>query len=466
MELTTTIRSELEQFIKNNNLTITQFAERSDMNCGTISNIIRGQRPIAMQQLDKITVGMGLPPGSFYENYAKECFVHDTPNWRRLRPFIHKCAELNLLLPLELAINGVMDNLTYIPLLFDTAEQLFNEGKKEAAAIIYSCVAESEKYQHSERLALCQYRLFTIKIGDDQDNNLRIAFQFEPFVERLDEIDQIDALKDLANLYSSLRKWNKVEQLAIELNRKAMIQYNLKHQQCRKDRIFKEPSKPLYGCILYSQLLQAGVSEQRGDYVKALYHTSLYADTSWIIEKDIEAERTKEQFATWATANTYLYQLMTGNVDVLDKYLAFNTNHEQELFTALFMTVRAANQYNFNIDEILQQYEDYIFQSIHFSRNTGTYTSQIIDDRFAHFLADLSIYYLNKSMIDNGLKNLINSLAYAIKLYNEPCIIRCMTLFEKYRSIASDNLINEYQKLISEVQKLNEEKTCLINVRP
>lgn len=53
----------------------------------------------------------------------------------------------------------------------------------------------------------------------DQDLNLRAAVQFEGFVNRLDEVDQLDALKALANTYSALRYWDKVMLIAIEIEK-------------------------------------------------------------------------------------------------------------------------------------------------------------------------------------------------------------------------------------------------------
>jgi hypothetical protein len=53
-----------------------------------------------------------------------------------------------------------MDNLMYSTYLFNVAEDFFKDGKHAAATILYESVAVSEKSQHSERLAFCQYRLF------------------------------------------------------------------------------------------------------------------------------------------------------------------------------------------------------------------------------------------------------------------------------------------------------------------
>ncbi len=65
--------------------------------------------------------------------------------------------------------------MAYVPMLFETAAEFFREGKREAAALLYDCVAECERYQHSECLAFSRYRLFTIGLGDDQEENMRAA---------------------------------------------------------------------------------------------------------------------------------------------------------------------------------------------------------------------------------------------------------------------------------------------------
>jgi hypothetical protein len=106
----------------------------------------------------------------------------------------------------------------------------------------------SERKQHSVRLALCQYRLFSIRIGEDQAQNLQTAAKFEPFVDRLDEIDQLDALKDLANVYRSLSMWDKVYQFSCQMYKLGQVQYGLVHNSKREIK----PEKNLAGLFLYT----------------------------------------------------------------------------------------------------------------------------------------------------------------------------------------------------------------------
>ncbi|MGP0576355.1 hypothetical protein ACTP13_04975 [Paenibacillus peoriae] len=97
MEPTTTIRAELENFMKQNELNITQFGLVADINPGTVSGIVTGNRTLSVQQLDRITATSGHPNGYFYKNYIEEFLSATTPNIRRVRPLFYHCAELNML---------------------------------------------------------------------------------------------------------------------------------------------------------------------------------------------------------------------------------------------------------------------------------------------------------------------------------------------------------------------------------
>jgi hypothetical protein len=168
---------------------------------------------MSINQLDLMTEGMGLPEGYFYDLFIENYIIDTPPNMRRIEPFLFRCAELDKLDSIRRVVGAIMDNLLYSPKLFEIAEELLAQGRHKVALLLYEGVAEAERYQHSERLAVCQYRIFKIQIGNDQEKNFQSALQFEPFVKRLDAIDQLDALIDLANVYRSLRKWERAKEL-------------------------------------------------------------------------------------------------------------------------------------------------------------------------------------------------------------------------------------------------------------
>ncbi|MGG6310471.1 transcriptional regulator [Paenibacillus macerans] len=447
-----TIRAQLEDFLIQNHLTLSQFAEISQINAGTLSGIINGHRPIAMHQLDRITSGMGLVEGFFYEKYIDECFFQATPDWRRLGPFLHRCAELNKLDCIKQAVRLLMDNLAYIPLLFNLAEQLFHEGSLQSAAVLYECIAESEPKQHSERLALCHYRLFTLGLSKDQNRNLLLASQFEYFADRLDEPYQLDALNDLINVFLSLRRWDKVKVLAEKLKIKATIHYELNGRKKSA-----ETQKQIVFYIMYAYLELGDAHFNLEDYENALYHVSFYSDCSWVKKPNEEELATILQFQEWAEGNRYLYQLMSGNMEILPEYMKYISTRENEVFPALCEIVVAANKFDMNIDFVLEQYEPYLKYQEQNSR-IGKISELYTDDRYLRLLTGLGVYFLKKKDFERGLEWVLDGFAFAIEICSGHGMLKSVGLFEQYRDFVTEAANRRYKILIGEVQKLNEEK--------
>ncbi|TDL63266.1 helix-turn-helix transcriptional regulator [Paenibacillus amylolyticus] len=451
MEPTTTIRSYIEDYIRKQGYTLQYFADISGVNAGTLSAIIKGTRPIAMAQLDLITQGMKLEEGYFYEIYGAECFVESAPHWRRLEPFLQRCAELDKLECIHKVIQEVTDDRSYISELFEMAEGMLERGQTKAARMLYECVAECEKYQHSERLALCQYRIFTLSLGQNQHDNLRAAVHFEPYINRLDEERQLDAIKDLANTYASLRYWDKSFSLADDLGRKAeIIQSYTKKKVNKEDRV---TAYPLFVYQAYSNLLKANACERMGKYEDALRYTTQYKSIVNIIDPDDEEFLFINKFKGWGEINTYLYYLFMGDDSMLSTYVQYIENNQSELLPALVNIMEAANKNNMNVDDILHKFEPQISSEENLIHG---YSRQIKQDLFTTLLLEVSIYYLTRGRYEKGLKRLMECFSSAVRTNNQMDTIHCMTLFEEYRNFASKEIHNKYKLLVAEVRSYYE----------
>jgi len=459
------IRKELLAYMNKNQIIYSHFAEIAGINAGTLSRLLKGKHPISMAQLVTITAGMGLPEDYFFEDYIEECFSFSV-SMRRVRPFLLRCAELERLDCVQKIVNHVLEDLSYVPVLFEMAEELYLINRRLAARILYKGVSEAERYQHSERLALCKYRLFLIDLKEQEnlEENLRAATQFELYVNRLDEADQLDALKQLMHVFGMVHKWSKVDALAEEMYRIASLQYDL---ACRRaERTVagqKSPERPLYYYMLYAYLARATASEECGDYKRALSFVELYAGGStWVKEKDKESEQIITQFSEWAVANTYLYRLMSGEVDVIEEYADYIASQENEIFVAVRNIVRAANLYGVNVDRILERFKAYIpYQSdkVEF----GEYKPAILKESYAQFLSDLAIYRFNQSKNTAIALNLVlKGLESSITINSSQNIITCMTLFEEYRDFADLEMQGKFKKLSSEVHHLNAKKNVVL----
>ncbi|MEK4064009.1 helix-turn-helix transcriptional regulator [Paenibacillus sp. FSL H3-0321] len=459
MIATTTIRSELDNLMKQKGWNMSNLGRTIGINVGSISSILKGNKVMSVDQVDRVTAVLSLPAGYFYENYIQESMIEATPNWRRIGPFLYRCAELNKLDCVLKTVTILLEELTYAPLLFDVANDFFKRNWNDSAAILYDNVARCEIRQHSERLAFCQYRLFTLSIGDDQIQNFKAACQFEPFVERLDEKDQLDALKDLANIYRSLRRWDKVEELAQEMGRKARIQYFSKHRKEERMQEDLATSLPLFVYIAYSNLLLASVWDARGDFQQALECTYAYADLSWVKETDPETLHWIELFQHWAQANSYVNKLMAGDQSVLPDYVAL-IEGKKEIFAELLNIMEAANCYDINVDYILEKFESQIL-FYEYDLNSDLYTQQVIPEQIARLYYQMSKYYFNKGMYSQGFDYLFESLEKYTTKNNNNAIINCVGLFESFKEYALPETLTQYQKFIQRVWEKNEKEADL-----
>ncbi|KOR87831.1 DNA-binding protein [Paenibacillus solani] len=437
-----------EQLVRSYCVTWRRLSISSGINSGTLSRFITGNQPLSVSSLDLITKAMNLEEGLFYPLYINE---ESTPNWRRLGPFIRRCAELGKLHCIDEAVGLIVDNPTYSSLLFDSAEALFHKGNREAALIIYKKIAESEKHQHSERLALCQYRIFTCSLNSDQEHNLNCTIQFETYVKRLPEGVQLDAIEDLTNTLVSLRKWNRAKYYAEEMGRISRMLYAQKHNKKKPHRKPIEPSSALFGYILYSDLLLSSIAAENGDYDQALYYLSCYEDQSWIVESDESSEHIKEKFRVWARCNRYLYELMKGNIDVLESYIEYISSRENEILRALFYIIQAANMYHFEIDEYLERFE-FMIKDYFKRESVGTYKEKVLDDGFAKFLTDVGMYYIRKGNIQKGAKYILDSLEFSYTINFEINIVRCCTTMEHIQSMLSHDDLQRYAAIQNQLK--------------
>lgn len=454
MEPTTTIRSFIEDHIRKQGYTLQYFADLSGVNAGTLSAIIKGTRPIAMAQLDLITQGMNLEPGHFYELYGAECFVESSPHWRRLEPFLQRCAELDKLDCIHRVIQQVTDDRSYISELFEMAEGMFEREQNQAALMLYECVAECEKYQHSERLALCHYRIFTLSLSQDQNQNLRAAVLFEPYINRLDEERQLDAIKDLANTYLALRYYDKLFALADELEQKSKVMQVYTTKKNNHDK--RITAYPLFVYGVYANLLKASACEGQEKYKEALYYTEVYTDLIKNHESTEEDWIYIDKFKFWTEANTYVYQLLMGDLTVLPTYINYIEKNESEVLPAIINILEVANQLDEDIDEVLHRFGDRINSEI--NRLQG-YTKQVESDLYITFLLKRSIYHFNRGQDSEGMKQLLACLREAVKSNKQQDIIHCVALYERYRmNISTPDYANQYKLIMMEVENYYDKK--------
>ncbi|MDP4098043.1 DNA-binding protein [Paenibacillus sp. P96] len=452
MEHNTTIRTQLEEHIRRERQTLQSFADASGVNRGTLSGIINGNPPrlISPGQLDLITAGMGLPEGALYEMYADECFRETAAHWRRLRPFLLRCAQLKKLICINKVLDRLADNLSHIPDIFDTAEIMYEENWHEAALLLYERVIESEKYSHSERLAISHLRLFQIHEKDER-RNLEAALRFHSYRWRLPEALSLDGLHMLAEFFAVKKQWDKVEFYADELR-------ELTDGLCRtRQRDWDTDSYTLRRPLVFyygkSRLLKASAYEFTGKYEESKRFIAEYAELGWFRDLDETGQHYVELFRLFAKANTMCVDVKMGSKRAVAPYVELLLEQPEEILEGVNTLLESANKYGYFIDAELGLFADQL--NYYSTTDPGQWENQYKEefnvDRLATYYRHLAVYYFRKERFEEGIKKILDSFHLSVQMSQQDNIIKCMTLFEQYRNYATVRLQYLYAYICGKV---------------
>ncbi|AUO06949.1 DNA-binding protein [Paenibacillus sp. lzh-N1] len=441
MEHTPTIRSTIETELKQRGYTFSSFSKISGINRGTFSTMLNSNppKPISVRQMDLITKALGYPEGWLYELYIDECFHEGKGHWKRIKPFLLRCVELGRKECIQRVLSRLTEDLSYVSTVFEFAEELHEGGKENEAVPFYECVIENERYHHSERLAISQYRLFRIQLGTNAEENLKLTTLFSPFLDRLPEAYQLDALLQMANIYSSLHKWNQTifcSQKLLELT-KRIYEYRVAQDNINHEDI--EPYSSERSLVVYygqALLMQAFSLQKQELYQEAKKIVLRYADLSWFKGLDEVGQREVEKLKMYATANGYVLDLLMGDKSNLEKYILLLEENEKEILPGILTLLEVANKQSFNIDNILKRFSGYIQK---FSENEDA----LYMDDYCNFNLQLAIYQFNFNDYTAGINTILKNIKLATVVNNSSVFAQSIILFEKYKNFATECQYNE-----------------------
>ncbi|WP_090738017.1 helix-turn-helix transcriptional regulator [Paenibacillus sp. Mc5Re-14] len=441
MEHAPTIRSTIETELKQRGYTFSSFSKISGINRGTFSTMLNSNppKPISVRQMDLITKALGYPEGWLYELYIDECFHEGKGHWKRIKPFLLRCVELGRKECIQRVLSRLTEDLSYVSTVFEFAEELHEGGRENEAVPFYECVIENERYYHSERLAISQYRLFRIQLGTNAEENLKLTILFSPFLDRLPEAYQLDALLQMANIYSSLHKWSQTifcSQKLLELT-KRIYEYRVAQDNINHEDI--EPYSSERSLVVYygqALLMQAYSLQKQELYQEAKKIVLRYADLSWFKGLDEVGQREVEKLKMYATANGYVLDLLIGDKSNLEKYILLLEENEKEILPGILTLLEVANKQSFNIDNILKRFSGYIQK---FSENEDA----LYMDDYCNFNLQLAIYQFNFNDYTAGINTILKNIKLATVVNNSSVFAQSIILFEKYKNFATECQYNE-----------------------
>ncbi|MEC0092726.1 DNA-binding protein [Paenibacillus macquariensis] len=464
MKQNTTIRSQIEEYIRQSGMDLHSFSNSIGMDPPMLSTLLHSNPlDMSIEQLDLITAGMELSEGKLFELYIVECLGTTTPDWERIRPFLFRCAELNRHECIRTVITYLVEPTNQSVSIFETAEFLLEQGWKEAAAIMYESVIETEESSHSERLAISYYRLFQI-YRTDGHKSFMIAMQFIPYRHRLPDAYALDGLLMLTQLFAVKQKWDEVENYSDELSQLAETIY-LKQQQWEDPEF--NPARPLVYYYGQGYLFKAGSYEHRGMFAESKKWIAKYADMSWLEGLDETGLKEVQQFNMFANANLLSIEIKEGDLTRVAEYLVFLKQYPDELVDGLTTLLDTSNRNNVFIDEYLDIFADQIAQyrinhKEGWSNQTVTYyyKEPYYTYRFHLFFRKYALYCFRKNLLREGLENVLKSFRLSFNINSKDGMVNSMALFEMHRHHSTQEQQSVYSEICKEVWEHEE------NLRP
>ncbi|PNQ82607.1 DNA-binding protein [Paenibacillus sp. F4] len=452
MENATTIRSEIEKELKLGGYTFNSFGQATGLNRGIFSAMLNGNppKPISVRQMDLITKAFNYPEGWLYDLYVDECFYDGRPHWKRVKPFLIRCVEVGNLRCVEKVLSRLMEDLNHIPTIFALAEELYEEGKLKEAIPFYECVIENEKYQHSERLAISHYRIFSISVSESMERNLEAALRFVPFRNRVPLEYHLDGLLKLLNLYHNLHQWKEAERYADEL--RALTTIVCKSRETNKKSFTLKTERHLV--VYYGQgYLMKGIAlEKQERYEEAMKYISGYADLSWFEDLGEIGQKEVQKFTLWANANQLSLKILMGDTSSLPMYIQFLKNNPPEILLGLLTIVESANKHGFLIEHILQQFSHELASfNNELSMKASYYKQSFSYDTYADLCFQLAIYMFNNLSHEKGIYYVLKSLKKCLEISSKEKFMICTALFERFRNKATKDQKSEYEGIMEEV---------------
>ncbi|CAM4304907.1 helix-turn-helix domain-containing protein [Saccharibacillus endophyticus] len=452
MEMTMTLRSEIERGIAEMGMNFSEFGEWSGINRGIFSAILNSNppKPISLNQLERIAKALGHEEGWMFDLYIDECFYDGRPNRRRVEPFLIRSAELDRIDCIEKVLSRLLEDLKQLEMIFEIGEALYTSGKIKESTVFYQCIVQNEKYHQSERLAVSHYRLFRAALGEDNERNLRAAIEFEPFCDKLPDHHRLDGLMRLFDVYFTLGKLEEAEQYSRELIQFSSTVYALEKQSMNNPNAYIpiQTDHPLVVYYGYGFLSMETIMFRQENFKEARAYTKLYEDLSYFAGLDEQGRKEVEKFRFFSKQNSIYIDLLSGDLQSLEKCIAFMDEHPEEVSATISILLTAANRNDFEITEILKDFygkvESSKFENSHYNKMYQM-------NRYIDICYEAAQYYFKKRIFDEAFDYLLNGLEIVVKINNKEMFMKYVPLFEKYRIDTSEDQHLKYKKIMKEM---------------
>lgn len=446
MKLNMTVRQHICNEIEQQGYSLSQFSQISGINRGVLSATL-GDTPtkaMSINQLDRMTKALGKPLNWLYESFITEYLQENNKmNWRRTRSVLIRCVENNHKQGLHKILSLLPTESSYLENLLQLAESL---QPKYANVVMpmYDFMIKHERSNHSERLAIAQYRIFESMTDNSIEQNVRAAFIFKPYCYHLPEHLMLDAWLKLANIHFTIQDWDTLMYCGKQLQ---ILSHKIYTRECAlREQGLPVPSlqsqRPLVVYYGQSYLIQFTAMELTDNFEQAKYFLSKFTDLSWFEGLDTLGIYEVAKFKVFAKCNSYNLQLLSGDDTNLAQYHQYLKEHPDEVLASVGIMLQAANRYNYNIDHVLNDLESHIFSKamIDWTKSQvaplpSHFHIPIVINRYIQVYYELAIYYLNRKRYNKKLEHIIKLLEATLQSYDSQRNVDCLHLLHKLKKV-------------------------------
>ncbi|WDM23814.1 DNA-binding protein [Paenibacillus polymyxa] len=265
----------------------------------------------------------------------------------------------------------------------------------------------------------------------------------------LESITDINLLTDMLRAEFSLEDWEAMVHIADKLHYsiKKLYEEDQLRQAKEQPRVDTKRLKRSVAFYFGYSLVMKGIALQKmDDYAAARDCIEKYSELGWISGLDEEGKEDVAHFKMIAAANTYVLNLLEGNMETLPEYVQFIHNaEEEELLPGIITILESALVHNHNVDWALDEF------GAELDALDGEYETEVNIRYYIDHLYLMALYNLKKANYSNALNISLKALGMSDKLKDDTGYKKINALFVSFSEHATKEQLNEYNALNNKI---------------
>ncbi|WP_311080837.1 DNA-binding protein [Paenibacillus polymyxa] len=261
-----------------------------------------------------------------------------------------------------------------------------------------------------------------------------------------------DIIVEMLEMAVAFENWKKVMETADILYQ--CVQRIYEERQYHKAMKLSIPhvhlERPLVYYFGFSHLMCGMAYQNQGTYEQARECIYKYAELGWMEDLREEDIQVVEEFRFLAKSNLYAVDILSGNIGLIEEYVAFLQDNLEEILPGLNTILQAALMYHLDVADILHTFAEQIdeFESYEDAENISYYYS---------YCYHLALYYRKYDRLQDAVGLTLQAMQLADQSGNDRNFKKCTALFESLRESATAEQIREYRQML--IQSLDEYET-------